>query len=72
MPGSSGSVLPATMYGLLVGLQADAVAGAVDELLAVAGVGDDVAGRRVDASRAVTPGRTASHGRALGLAAAPS
>ena len=36
---------------LLVGLHADAVAGAVEERLAVAGIGDDVARDRVDLGR---------------------
>ena len=41
--------LPATILRLLVLLEADAVTGAVDEVLAVPRLGDDVARRRVDA-----------------------
>ena len=48
MPGSSGSRVARDDVRLLVRLQADAVAGAVDEVLAVAGRGDDVAGGGVD------------------------
>ncbi len=48
MPGSSTVGVALHDVGLLVGLQADAVAGAVDELLAVPAVGDHLAGRRVD------------------------
>ena len=47
-PGSSGSVLPDDDVGVLVLLHADAVARAMDELLAEAGRGDDVAGGAVD------------------------
>ena len=58
MPGSTEKAWPGSKrlgvapddVGVLVLLQADAVAGAVDEVLAVAGVGDDVAGHAVDPS----------------------
>ena len=48
MPGSSELGVAGDDVRLLVRLQADAVAGAVDEVLAVAGGGDDVAGGGVD------------------------
>ncbi len=47
-PTSSGSELPSHDVGILVGLQADAVTGSVDEVLAVPGLGDDSAGGAVD------------------------
>ena len=56
MPASSGRGLPATTYGLLVAVQADAVAGAVQEGVAVAGGGDQVAGHRVDRLARSRPG----------------
>ena len=49
MPGSSSIVVAGHDVRVLVRLQPDAVAGAVDEQLAVAGRLDDVAGGRVDA-----------------------
>ena len=56
MPGSRTASLPATMYGSSWVSSADAVAGAVDEVLAVAGRGDDVARGGVDRLRASRPG----------------
>ena len=47
-PGSSGVRVAGDDVRVLVLLDADAVAGAVDELLAPAGLGDDPPGRGVD------------------------
>ena len=47
-PGASASQLPADDVRVLVLLDADAVAGAVDEVVAVAALGDDAPGDGVD------------------------
>ena len=66
-PATSGLRLPGDDVGVLVLLDADAVAGAVDEPLAVAGVGDDVAGGGVDRPRTAVPTTAAAHRGRLGL-----
>ena len=52
------------MYGRLVHLEADAVAGAMDELLAEAGVVDDAPGHAIDVAGPRRPGATASQAAA--------
>ena len=67
MPGSTVTTMPARsclaagagQARLLVHRQADPVAEAVAEVVAVAGVGDHLAGGAVDRRRPVTPARMA-------------
>ena len=56
-PGCERQVVARDHVRVLVGLDADAVTGAVDEPVAVAGVGDDVARRRVDGGARRADGR---------------
>ena len=67
MPGSSGCVSPSTMYGGSCVVSADAVADAVDEVLAVAGVGDHLRAAR-SISWQATPGPDGLEAGLLGCA----